>query len=404
MASASSGRPGPDEYLVCDLSTKSGSILLNLELADALRKVAGRRSGVDAEGILLGRILVTGANRTLITVEDCEAIHSRDNLSKDNLAARLEFWRGKQERALAAIGLVRVTHAGQDRGIFRDAAIESLHSHFGRSPGVVLVIERVRGAVPVGHLFWSGLDSSDNGNSWTEIPLDSVTLKAAGFSILQGSPAVELNRARIQTGIHQWRKWAWIPLAAALFSIAAATFWTAYRPAPEPPLAAEIIEPKPALEPTPSAAPAAPAIQVPRQRARVNRDGTPNTPVVIIEWHSAPEPVTRKLASRGIPWIRRFRRDSSEFIQPVPTVQIRPAIPRRTAEAFPGEWRVNLRLTLDKSGRLMTATLLNPNANREFVRVAKNAIERWRFQPARLQKRPVPGALDVTFQFHPVGR
>ena len=202
-------------------------------------------------------------------------------------------------------------------------------------------------------------------------------------------------------------KVSWVPLAAALFGIAVATLWTAYGPAPEVPLAAQVVEPTPALQSTPSVMPAPPATEVPRQRGRVNREKATNIPTVTIETHSAPEAVTRKLAGRGlgIPWIRRFRsKDSREFIQAVPRLQIRPAAPRRNAEALPGEWQVTLRVTLDKSGRLMAATLQNPSANREFVRLAKNAIERWSFEPARLQKRPVPSALDVTFRFHPVAR
>ncbi len=402
MATASSGRPGPDEYLVWDLSTESSSILLNLELADALKKLTGRRSGVDVQGILLGRILITGANRSLITVEDCQTIQP-----KDDLTAQLEFWRGQQQRTLTAIGLVHFSQAGQESANFRNASIASFHKHFAGWPGVLLAVERVRGAVPVGHLLWTSRENTENGTSWSEIPLDSATLKSAGFTILQGSPAVEFNRAPESTGVQRWRKWAWVPLAAALFCIAAATFWTAYRPDPEAPLAAEPSEPTPALQPTPSAAPAPPATQVPRQRARVNRGRPPSTPTVTIELHSAPESVTRKLAGRGlgIPWIRRFRsKDSREFIEAVPRLQIRPAIPRRTAEALPGEWQVTLRVTIDKSGRLMAATLLNPSANREFVRLSKYAIERWRFEPAHLQKRPVPSALDVTFRFHPVTR
>lgn len=405
MAPGSPARPGPDEYLVWDLPGDACSVLLNLELAHALKRLAGRRSGADV-GILLGSIVVMDQNRTLVTIEDCQSLRKEDDFPE-----HLKYWRTAEPGRLSAIGLVRAAGGGLAPAKFARETTTWFTRQFTGSPGVLLVMESVRGAIPTGRLAWSSSGALDDGTAWSEIPLDSARLRAGGFTIVQGSPAFEYGLAPEQAPKRTLRQWAWVPLAVALAGITAFFVWSTYRNVPEPVIgtdtATQEIEPSaPISEPKqvpPSKSIQNPGIPVDSQRPPSrNRERRPIPPAVIVEWHAAPEAITRKLANSGVgfPLLRRFRsKEVKDFVPPSPRKQVKPAVPNRAAGELPGEWQVNLRVTIDKSGRVLRATLLNASANREFVRLAQAAIDRWRFQPARLHNRAVPSAVDVTFRF-----
>jgi len=155
-----------------------------------------------------------------------------------------------------------------------------------------------------------------------------------------------------------------------------------------------ISEPLPAVPPPHRIAAPRPVI---RSRPR------PNPPTVSVEFHPVPESAARKMVNRvpALPLLRRFQVKSDEdFVSPNPLREAKPAFPADLARRFPGEWRVDLRVAIDKFGQVSHVSVLGPSANSEFVNLAREAASRWEFEPARLHDRPVSGALDVMFRFH----
>jgi len=91
-----------DSYVVWDVPGQPGSVLLNLDLVDALRrsfqgKARPKRRGIF--GILLGRPSVTESHRALITIEDCYPVTDDQ-----------EDWR-TDDTTLSPVGLVREDEA-----------------------------------------------------------------------------------------------------------------------------------------------------------------------------------------------------------------------------------------------------------------------------------------------------
>ena len=373
MPSTKAGRPHPGEYLLCDMFGKPCTVLFNLELAHILAK---RRRKL--MGILLGHIEVSASHRTLVTIEDCHSIRDPDQFAEE-----LEYWRTEQPGQLTAVGLVCSTTAG---------STSFFGKHFAGHPGALLVVEPTRWSSPLGRLTCTGAGVLDKEPIWSEIPLDSSSARASGLRILQGSPGAGRTVDRKSSAWGTLTKWAWVPLPAALLGIVAFTFLHAVR---SPPREQFVPASAPAAQPEPmQTSPLTPAPTPPVPHKRQNREQRPAPPVVTVELHAAPDSLAKRLT-------KPFRsQDARDLIPPVARLRIRPTVPASTARAFPGEWRVNLRVTVDKSGRVARTTLLNPDANREFVHLAKDALARWRFEPGRDRKRPVTSALDVTFRFH----
>lgn len=415
MASASAWRSGRNEYLVWDLEGDACSVLLNLELAGALKKLARRRSARQINAILLGHIEISEWNRALVTIEDCDVIPLPEQFSE-----HLEYWRGEEAARLSAVGLMRVAPSGikdaKSRADPRDESIAFFNRHFAGLPGVLLLIEPT--SHPLGRLLWNNSSGIDSGTAWSEILLDTAKPGSGEFTILQGSPVAEYRTTPAGSGRRALRRWAWAPLAAALLCITALTFWAGYRPMPKEVVAqgaepqatppAEFTPEQPLLQATPTPKPPRVGETLPRPRFnRERRERPPNPSTVTVELHSAPDSIARRLINRvpGMPLAFRFRsKDTASFVAASPVIQVKPTVPTVTARAFPEEVQVNFRVTIDKSGHIVRTTLLNRGANPKFVDAAKTAINRWRFRPARLRKRSVPSALDVTFRFHNSGR
>ncbi|KAB7769315.1 energy transducer TonB [Xanthomonas maliensis] len=60
---------------------------------------------------------------------------------------------------------------------------------------------------------------------------------------------------------------------------------------------------------------------------------------------------------------------------------------------------VVVRVDVDASGAPGGVTLVQRSGSRELDRAAMEAVRRWRFHPAQRDGRPVPGSLDVPFEF-----
>ena len=70
------------------------------------------------------------------------------------------------------------------------------------------------------------------------------------------------------------------------------------------------------------------------------------------------------------------------------------------AAELPGEWRVELKASIDKRGRLSGVELLSPKVDERLVNLAMTEVHRWEFEPAQVNGHDVNSRLLVTFEFH----
>jgi TonB family protein len=73
-----------------------------------------------------------------------------------------------------------------------------------------------------------------------------------------------------------------------------------------------------------------------------------------------------------------------------------PAGPRRTIQ---GEVKVSLRLVVDSSGAVSSATLESPGPSKYFANLALAAARRWKFKPAQVDGKPVSSKWTLRFRF-----
>jgi len=62
---------------------------------------------------------------------------------------------------------------------------------------------------------------------------------------------------------------------------------------------------------------------------------------------------------------------------------------------------VVLRVDVDASGAPAAVTLIQRSGSRDLDRAASEAVRRWRFTPAMRNGQPVPGSIEVPFDFTP---
>jgi TonB family protein len=72
-------------------------------------------------------------------------------------------------------------------------------------------------------------------------------------------------------------------------------------------------------------------------------------------------------------------------------------------ESIHGQVNVTVRVTVDQDGQVSNAALDAPGPSKYFARVALEAAQRWRFQPARVDGHPVSDAWILRFQFTQAG-
>jgi protein TonB len=72
-------------------------------------------------------------------------------------------------------------------------------------------------------------------------------------------------------------------------------------------------------------------------------------------------------------------------------------------ESIRGQVNVKVRVTVDPDGQVSNAALASPGPSKYFARVALEAAQRWRFQPAQVDGRPVSSAWLLQFQFTQAG-
>jgi hypothetical protein len=103
---------------------------------------------------------------------------------------------------------------------------------------------------------------------------------------------------------------------------------------------------------------------------------------------------------RKVPVIRRFSPSGAGkgFIPPRPTHEIQFAVPPNTSLALMERKRIDLKASVDASG-LVTGVKLLSSRDENLVKLATYAAYGWRFEPAELNDRPVPGEVILHFNF-----
>jgi TonB family protein len=59
-----------------------------------------------------------------------------------------------------------------------------------------------------------------------------------------------------------------------------------------------------------------------------------------------------------------------------------PDVPRSARESIHGHIQVTIRVTVDRSGKVVDETLEDPGSSKYFARLAAEAARKWRFAPA----------------------
>lgn len=62
---------------------------------------------------------------------------------------------------------------------------------------------------------------------------------------------------------------------------------------------------------------------------------------------------------------------------------------------------VVVRVDVDATGYPSNVTIIERSGSRDLDRAASDAVRRWRFQPAQSNGQPVPGSIEVPFDFKP---
>ncbi len=116
------------------------------------------------------------------------------------------------------------------------------------------------------------------------------------------------------------------------------------------------------------------------------------------------EPVKPKGFTRlvgKVPGLRRLdrsRTDDPRFVPPRPLHDVRFAVPAHSIPALARTERMDLKATLDASGRVSRVELLAPR-DEDLVSLAADAARAWSFTPAQFDGHPVPSEIVLHFSF-----
>jgi TonB family protein len=102
-----------------------------------------------------------------------------------------------------------------------------------------------------------------------------------------------------------------------------------------------------------------------------------------------------------VPGLRRLNpahTGGKGFVPPRPIQDIQFALPLDASPVLMQKKRMDLKASVDASGRVTSVELLSP-PDEELVKLAAYAANRWRFAPAALNDQPVSGKIILHFSF-----
>jgi eukaryotic-like serine/threonine-protein kinase len=83
--------------------------------------------------------------------------------------------------------------------------------------------------------------------------------------------------------------------------------------------------------------------------------------------------------------------------------QVLPTVPQSARNTIQGKVRVGVRVQVDPSGRVSSATLASPGPSKYFAKLALKAAQQWEFTPPRQNGQPAASAWLLRFQFGRTG-
>lgn len=107
-------------------------------------------------------------------------------------------------------------------------------------------------------------------------------------------------------------------------------------------------------------------------------------------------------AVQTIPGLRALQRKykAGDRFTPAKAIQkVTPTIPAALRKDINGEVPVDLRVSIDEEGNIFRTEVLPGNADNRLLNLAADAAKRWRFEPARIDSKPVSSKVVLHFTF-----
>jgi TonB family protein len=98
-----------------------------------------------------------------------------------------------------------------------------------------------------------------------------------------------------------------------------------------------------------------------------------------------------------------MRPASGEFTRGVVIHQALPAVPKSARATIRGAVRVNVRVQVDASGKVVGVNLDSPGPSRYFANLAAKAAGDWQFAPAKVGGQNASSEWILGFEFAPDG-
>ena len=107
----------------------------------------------------------------------------------------------------------------------------------------------------------------------------------------------------------------------------------------------------------------------------------------------APSSKVKRFVGR-IPGFRRLDKSREGFVPPRPIRQFAPPVPPDMSGPVP----VDVRVTVDRTGNV-SGVEVSKSHDRNLIKLAADAAQRWRFEPARLNDESVTSEMILHFTF-----
>jgi TonB family protein len=363
------------DYYVWQVDGKPVRVELSLTVIDRLQALIAHAVDLmpdhEMGGILVGRLERRRLKR-VVSIEDFEPIDMED---RPALRRRL------RELGENVVGMFR-SHARDGLRLDqRDAAI--VERHFTNAGMVYLLVKPQPGEPSVATFFIQEHGAMVGYSGYLEFPFHSGRLRAGNFPVIGRSIHRDSGR--------QMARWASI-VTGMLVALALTPLLVRWVPqvahAEEAPVVAS---PQAAR----SAASVAPPVSKPSpvKPPAAHTAAPPHPTRVATVWIQAAGPGRM----RGM-WshLRHLaRRRNARFVPVRALHEVAPPVP---ADSNASDQPVVVKVWIDRHGRVTNTEVLSSNSP-ELTQIAANAAGRWRFAPARLNRRAIDSQAVLHFRF-----
>jgi len=117
------------------------------------------------------------------------------------------------------------------------------------------------------------------------------------------------------------------------------------------------------------------------------------------------EPRRSAVQARGREPVGKTAR-ASDYVAPQPLRVVMPDVARLAAESLPSTGKIDVEVTVDEHGHVRAARIPEhaPSVSSAAARAAIAAAKQWRFEPAKLQGKPVASKHHIIFNIQPGAR